>query len=207
MDKQTSTTKEVTAVTPTVGTVHETGKGKLVTDTLGPITQTIENDTQLQENNTENTKVAPVQPEEQLPGQKNIEDYPQYLPDSQAKEKEEFEEKEKPVPKEIPQNAPDTVIKPKLYKKGEPREAITHYIKCSAMFFEDAAAGRKNFELRINDRDYRVGDILHMTEHKDGHNTGRFIEQEIIYMLEEFNGLKEDYCILGTKSITGIEQE
>jgi ParB family chromosome partitioning protein len=75
------------------------------------------------------------------------------------------------------------------------------------MFFEDAAAGRKNFELRINDRDYRVGDTLHMTKHKDGHNTGRFIEQEIIYMLEEFNGLKEGYCILGTKIITEIEQE
>ncbi|RDY30170.1 ParB/RepB/Spo0J family partition protein [Lachnotalea glycerini] len=122
-------------------------------------------------------------------------------------ESDGLKEKNNQEPTKIEQNAPEKVIKTKIYKKGEPREAITHYIKCSAMFFEDAAAERKNFELRINDCDYRVGDILHMTEHKDGHNTGRFIEQEIIYMLEEFNGLKDDYCILGTKLIAGIEQE
>jgi hypothetical protein len=138
--------------------------------------------------------------EEQIPGQKNIEDYPEYLPDTQ--DDGESEIKEKPIPQEIPQNAPDIVIEPKLFKKGEPRESITHYVKCRAMFFEDAAAGIKSFELRINDRDYRVGDILHMTEYKDGHNTERFIEEEIVYMLEEFAGLKENYCILGTKLLS-----
>ena len=116
-------------------------------------------------------------------------------------------EKEKTEPTKIDQNAPEKVLEPKIYKKGEPRKAITHYIKCSAIFFEDAADGIKNFELRFNDRDYRVGDILHMTEHKDGHNTNRFIEQEIVYILEEFAGLKDGYCILGVELLTSITEE
>lgn len=201
---QVPATQESAAITSTRGIAHETGKGKIITDSPEPITQSKENDTHPKDNNTENTKVAPVQPKEQIPGQKSIEDYPEYLPDAQTKEKEG---KEPSVPQEIPQNAPDVIIEPKLFKKGEPREAITHYIKISAMFFEDAVAGRKNFELRFNDRDYRVGDTLHMSEHKDGHNAGRYIQQEIIYMLEEFTGLKENYCILGTKLIGGIEEE
>lgn len=116
-------------------------------------------------------------------------------------------EGEKPEPTKIEQKASEKVIEPKIYKKGEPREPITHYIKIGAQFFLAAAAGRKNFELRINDRDYRVGDTLYMSEHKDGHNTGRYIEEGIIYMLEDFAGLKENYCILGTELLTEIMEE
>ena len=36
----------------------------------------------------------------------------------------------------------------------------THKIKLSHCFFDDVASGRKNFELRKNDRHYQVGDCL-----------------------------------------------
>ena len=61
------------------------------------------------------------------------------------------------------------------------------------------AAGIKNFELRKNDRGYRVGDILKLNEVKSGKETGRFIKAKIEYMLEEHTGLQEGYCILGIK--------
>ena len=41
---------------------------------------------------------------------------------------------------------------------------VTHQIKLEAKFFDDAAAGRKSFELRKNDRNYKEGDVLEMEE-------------------------------------------
>lgn len=74
-----------------------------------------------------------------------------------------------------------------------------HEVKISSIYFDDVAAGIKNFELRKNDRGYRVGDILKLNEVKSGKETGRFIKAKIEYMLEEHTGLQEGYCILGIK--------
>lgn len=37
---------------------------------------------------------------------------------------------------------------------------ITHYVKTLDKFFDDVTSGQKLFEVRLNDRDYNVGDIL-----------------------------------------------
>lgn len=74
-----------------------------------------------------------------------------------------------------------------------------HDIKTAAGFFEDSKAGIKPFELRKNDRDYKVGDFLKMKRYKNGEYTGDTIRKEITYVLEDFEGLKQGYCILGVK--------
>ncbi len=84
------------------------------------------------------------------------------------------------------------------------KEAITkepHRLKTAPMYFEDLLSGIKTFELRKNDRDFKVGDILMLKEFKDGEHTGREIKAEITYMLEDYTGLTEKYCILGIKKI------
>ena len=81
---------------------------------------------------------------------------------------------------------------------GQPKER-THYIRLAATYYDDVKAGIKTFELRKNDRDYRTGDILEMNEFADGRNTGRVIRCRVIYMLEEYTGLTDGYCILGIK--------
>lgn len=81
----------------------------------------------------------------------------------------------------------------------EGREHKQHEIKLAAMYYEDVASGKKSFELRKNDRGYKVGDSLKMLEFKDGVQTGRTIDADIIYMLEEYTGLTEGYCILGIR--------
>ncbi|ANU48499.1 hypothetical protein ADH76_10085 [Enterocloster clostridioformis] len=77
------------------------------------------------------------------------------------------------------------------------REVKTHEIKLASMYYDDVASGKKSFELRKNDRHYKVGDKLHLLEFTDGRHTGRTISADIVYMLEEYTGLAEDYCILG----------
>ena len=73
-----------------------------------------------------------------------------------------------------------------------------HHIKLGATFFEKVASGEKTFELRKNDRDYKKGDILEMMEFKDGKNTGRTVRVLVTYILEEFAGLEDGYCIMAT---------
>lgn len=73
----------------------------------------------------------------------------------------------------------------------------THEIKIAASYYDDIISGRKRFELRKNDRGYKEGDGLKMLEFASGQHTGRTIDADIIYMLEDYSGLEEGYCILG----------
>mgnify|MGYP002510655178 CR=1 FL=1 len=89
-----------------------------------------------------------------------------------------------------------------LPSKTGKQHPMAHQIKLGSEFFDDAASGRKDFELRKNDRDYRVGDILEMMEFKDGRNTGRICRKAVTYILEDFTGLEDGYCIMGCKVIS-----
>lgn len=61
------------------------------------------------------------------------------------------------------------------------REPITHELKIYPEFFSAVCTGVKRAELRKNDRDYRVGDTLHLLETPRGscHQTGEFINVKI----------------------------
>ena len=72
-----------------------------------------------------------------------------------------------------------------------------HQVKIASQFFMDVCIGRKTFELRKNDRDYKVGDLLEMFEYKDGKRTERAVRAWISYILENYKGLEDGYCILG----------
>lgn len=86
------------------------------------------------------------------------------------------------------------------------RQVKIHEVKIGATFFEEAACGKKNFELRRNDRGYRVGDLLELQEYRDGGYTGRTCRKLITYMLEDYTGLQEGYCILGCELIAGEDE-
>lgn len=76
---------------------------------------------------------------------------------------------------------------------------VVHKLKIKTQYFEDVKNGRKTFELRKNDRDFKVGDTLLLEEYNGGY-TGRFIKVIITYLLKGGNyGLDKDYVILGIK--------
>jgi hypothetical protein len=82
------------------------------------------------------------------------------------------------------------------------REPVTHQLKVWPRFWDALESGKKTFELRLNDRDFRVGDILHLEEWDAscGH-TGRTIEREVTCYLDGFPWLTEGYCCLGIKPV------
>lgn len=79
------------------------------------------------------------------------------------------------------------------------RKINKYALKISPKYFDDVASGRKNFEIRKNDRNYQVGDYVKFKEWKDGHYTERETKHyRITYILTDCPqyGLQEGYCIL-----------
>lgn len=75
-----------------------------------------------------------------------------------------------------------------------------HELKTDLEPFTACWAGLKRYEVRKNDRDYRVGDWLVLVEHDrlTGEYTGRSIKAEVVYMTPGgAYGLPPDVCVLG----------
>lgn len=77
----------------------------------------------------------------------------------------------------------------------------THVIKCWPEFYEKLLTKEKPFELRKNDRDYKVGDLLRVREVRHSYcYTGRYSFYRITYVLKgPWGGLGEGWAILGIK--------
>ena len=76
---------------------------------------------------------------------------------------------------------------------------MVHELKILPEYFGPVYAGRKRFELRKDDRDYKVGDFLVLKEFEGGMYTGRKALFQISYILRNCTqyGLADGYCILG----------
>lgn len=79
----------------------------------------------------------------------------------------------------------------------------THNLKTWKEFFISVLHGDKTFEVRKNDRDFKVGDILNLIEvdpNNDMKPTGRTCKREVTYILTgEQWGIMEGYAVLGIK--------
>ena len=77
-----------------------------------------------------------------------------------------------------------------------------HVLKLQEPYFTDVVDRKKTFEIRKNDRDYKVGDILllYLYPKPNEDKLGK-IKAEITYVLKDIPqfGLMEGYCILGIK--------
>ncbi|HGO4697869.1 TPA: DUF3850 domain-containing protein [Klebsiella pneumoniae] len=80
------------------------------------------------------------------------------------------------------------------------REPITHELKIYPEFFSAVCTGVKRAELRKNDRDYRVGDTLHLMETPRGscHRTGEFINVTITHIADVGEWMP-DYVLLSVE--------
>ena len=75
-----------------------------------------------------------------------------------------------------------------------------HYLKLSQFFVDDVFSGRKTFEIRLNDRDFQVGDYIVFTP-VPSWNKRHPIEDEtyvITYILSRF-GLQSGLVAMSIK--------
>ena len=78
---------------------------------------------------------------------------------------------------------------------------MEHELKILPQYFEEVWNENKTFELRKDDRDYKVGDTLRLLEFDYGTYTGRECNRTILYILKDADqyGLKESFVILAMK--------
>ena len=82
-----------------------------------------------------------------------------------------------------------------------------HKLKLDSFYYDDSASGIKTFEIRENDRDFKVGDILELREwvwsslEGKGAYTGNVHWKIITYILEDEEYLYEGFVCLGVSPI------
>ena len=76
---------------------------------------------------------------------------------------------------------------------------MTHKLKVLIPYFVAIENHDKNFELRLNDRNYQVGDNVILEEWTGQCYTTRTAVRSIKYVLKDCPqfGLKDGYCIFG----------
>ena len=74
----------------------------------------------------------------------------------------------------------------------------THELKCWSSYFEDVIEGRKTFEIRKNDRNFHVGDVLRLKEYGPFREsfTGRQCDIRVIYILDDDRFLQKGYVCM-----------
>ncbi len=73
---------------------------------------------------------------------------------------------------------------------------MTHELKTYPKYFQETIEGNKLFEIRKNDRDFQVGDVLILKEWDNIKYSGREIGVVVRYVLRDFIGLQEGYVAL-----------
>ena len=74
----------------------------------------------------------------------------------------------------------------------ERTDEMTHALKIEHEYFEDIVKGLKTFEVRKNDRNFRLNDILALNECRRGTYTGRCILVSVGYILDEKTAVLEN---------------
>ncbi|OCG62448.1 hypothetical protein A9G48_08530 [Gilliamella sp. wkB18] len=73
----------------------------------------------------------------------------------------------------------------------------THELKIKSEYFMDVAQCQKKAEIRFNDRNYKVGDILVLNEiDQSGNRTGRKCSVIISHILDDAEYLRDGYVML-----------
>ena len=90
--------------------------------------------------------------------------------------------------------------------------STTHELKSWPQHFAPLMNGEKSFELRKNDRDFQVGDMLRLREYDPVSKTytGREEWREITYLIKGYgygasqpmHGLQRGYVVLGLTQIS-----
>ena len=77
---------------------------------------------------------------------------------------------------------------------------MVHELKILPEYYKAIINGQKTFEIRFNDRDFRVGDTLLLKEWDGKKYTGRIVERKVSYLLDDSSGYVLDgYVVMSLR--------
>ena len=77
-----------------------------------------------------------------------------------------------------------------------PEEKQHEEIRLSTSRYKEITSGALSFLLLKKDG-FKVGEEISLPEYAEGQQTGRTLEIKISYVMEDWTGLDDDYCIIG----------
>lgn len=137
-----------------------------------------------------------------------VNDCNEYVCKVEKAEEQKYSEEQDRIDKETKKKLQEREDEEKMQSLPSDKQETgpkVHQVRLAKTYFDDVAAGIKSFELRKNDRGYKVGDILEMMEFSEGRNTGRLIRAEATYILEDYTGIEDGYCIMAIKVVEVCE--
>lgn len=81
---------------------------------------------------------------------------------------------------------------------------VKHELKIDPEYFVEVCLENKTFEIRKNDRDFKVDDLLILAEYSDGEYTGRGVLVGITYITDYAQ--QDNYVVLGIKVLIQMER-
>ena len=141
--------------------------------------------------------------EDQIPGQDRIQNHPEYMPapeiaPAQKTEEQKYNEQQSKIDRETKKKLQEQEDQKKMEHLPSDEPKKIKQLRMASTYYDEIVSGRMTFWFCKNDS----GDYMELMEFKEGRHTGRTIQTEITYILDDYTGLEDGYCILAIK-VTG----
>ncbi|MDO5799125.1 MAG: DUF3850 domain-containing protein [Eubacteriales bacterium] len=144
--------------------------------------------------------------EDDIPGQDNIQNHPEYMPEprvapAQRTEEQKYNDRQARLDRESKKKLQEQEDKEKMQHLPSDEPKKTKQLRMASSYYDDILTGNMSFWFCKDDH-FHIGDSLDLMEFKEGRHTGRTIQTEITYILNDYTGLEDGYCVLSIK-VTG----
>ena len=118
---------------------------------------------------------------------------------AQKTEEQKYSEKQNRIDRETKKKLEEREDEEKMNHLPSDAGQQVYQLRLPGSCYEDTKNEIKTFELRKKEKEYRKGDILELMEFTEGRHTGRVIRAEITYILDDYTGLEDGYCIMAIR--------
>lgn len=164
----------------------------------------------VQEQNTEIPEQTPPNAgqDDQIPGQDNIQNHPEYMPEpkvapAQRTEEQKYNDRQARLDRESKKKLQEQEDEEKMQHLPSDEPKKTKQVRMASSYYDDILAENMTFWFCKDDH-YHAGDSLDLMEFKEGRHTGRTIQTEITYILNDYTGLEDGYCVLAIKVVGAV---
>lgn len=147
--------------------------------------------------------------DDQIPGQDNIQNHPEYMPPepkvapAQRTEEQKYNDRQARLDRESKKKLQEQEDEEKMQHLPSDETRKTKQLRMASSYYDDILTGNMSFWFCKDDH-FHIGDSLDLMEFKEGRHTGRTIRTEITYILNDYTGLEDGYCVLSIKVMGAI---